>query len=191
MEERIFIYTNIPPEVKSIISTITIVGNLIFTSPQWSGFIKTIKILAAIVSIGFSIGIIFIWIKLNILNLKIQSIKTFIFPNAGFQKEKVSSQWKKIELRLIRGGDSELRLAVIEADQLLDYVLKRMGIPGKTMAERLDKVKPWQIENISEVLIAHKIRNKIIHEPNSHLTPYEAEKAVRIYEKALKSLGAL
>ena len=51
----------------------------------------------------------------------------------NFYKE----EWNKIEELASYGKEMNLKLAIIEADKLLDSVLKKMYFPGKTMAERL------------------------------------------------------
>jgi hypothetical protein len=87
--------------------------------------------------------------------------------------------------------ESEYKLAVIEADSVLDDILKRMGFAGQTLGERLEKLTSASLTNIEEVREAHKTRNNIVHDPNYRLSLDEARKLISIYEKALVDLQAL
>jgi hypothetical protein len=59
----------------------------------------------------------------------------------------------------------ELRHAVIEADKLVDYVLKKKGYGGETFADRLRNAeKDIDQKTYQNLWKAHKIRNQIAHE---------------------------
>lgn len=183
--------TFLPAEWRSAITAATTVGTLIARSPEVTAMLLALKIFSLVVTTLLAIGIIVLLVKMSFFSSKLTTARSFLFLVSVAEKEKVSRDWERVKARLRRGGDAELRLAVIEADQLLDAMLKRIGISGNTMAERLERVKPWQLSNLPEVWIAHKMRNRLVHEPQIRITPYEAETALQIYEKALKSLGFL
>lgn len=180
-----------PEEWRQAISAATTAGEIIARSPEVARIILALKIFALIATALLAIGIVVLLIKMNFFAAKVRSARSFLFLVSVAEKEKISREWGRVKARLRRGGDAELRLAVIEADQLLDAMLKRMGFGGDTMAERLEKVRPWQLANLPDVWVAHKMRNRLVHEPQSRITPYEAETALQIYEKAFKSLGLL
>jgi len=87
--------------------------------------------------------------------------------------------------------ESEAKLALIEADALLDETLKRLGYPGESLGERLEKLTVDILPNLEEIQKIHKIRNNIIHDPTYKLNLEEAKKALVIYEKALINLDVL
>lgn len=183
--------TFIPAEWRGVISAATTAGEMIARSPEVTAIIFGLKIFALVVTTLLAIGIVVLLVKMSFFSSKIKTARNFLFMVSVEEKEKVSREWERLKTRLRRGGDAELRLAVIEADQLLDAMLKRIGFSGDTMGERLERIKPWQLSNLPEVWVAHKMRNRLVHEPQTHITPYEAETALQIYEKALKSLGLL
>ena len=47
------------------------------------------------------------------------------------------NRWKKVMAHAAFGSLDSLRLAIIEADTLVNDSLKRMGLPGEHMADRL------------------------------------------------------
>ena len=87
--------------------------------------------------------------------------------------------------------ESEHKLAVIEADSMLDNILKRMGFGGESLGERLEKLTVASLPNIEDAKEAHKIRSNIIHDPAYKLSLDEAKRIIEIYEKALTDLQAL
>jgi hypothetical protein len=96
--------------------------------------------------------------------------------------------WKKIITRLDAGSEDEAKLAVIEADDLLNETLDRVGYKKeKSLGEKLDEITPDIITNLEEVNEAHRIRNNIIHDPDYRLGLEEAKKILLVYEKAIKS----
>ncbi len=81
-------------------------------------------------------------------------------------------------------------LAVIDADKLLDEALKKRGFNGKTMGERLVAAQRSISDNDS-VWYAHKLRNRLVHEPGVRLKKSEAQNALAGFRQGLKDLGAL
>ena len=102
-----------------------------------------------------------------------------------------NEKWNAIVGRVKKGDEANLKLAVIEADDLMGDILKRMGLPGADMAERLKQIQAQEIASVDKIWETHDIRNKIIHEPNFHLSQEEAEKAVSNIEEALRELEYL
>ena len=83
-----------------------------------------------------------------------------------------------------------MALAVIDADKLLDEALKRKGYKGKTMGERLVAAQR-ALSNNDGVWYAHKLRNRLVHEPNVRLRRSEARNALAGIKQGLQDLGAL
>jgi predicted Zn-dependent protease len=81
-------------------------------------------------------------------------------------------------------------LAIIDADKLLDDVLKRSRYKGKTMGERLVAAQR-DITSNDEVWFGHKLRNRLVHESNVQLTEKMVKEALVGIRSALKDLGAL
>jgi len=81
-------------------------------------------------------------------------------------------------------------LAIIDADKLLDEALKKRNFKGKTMGERLVAAQRSLTDNDS-VWYAHKLRNRLVHEPDIRLKKREAKAALNGFKQGLKDLGAL
>ena len=81
-------------------------------------------------------------------------------------------------------------LAVIDADKLLDEALAKCGYKGKTMGERMVSAQRT-FSNNDSAWSAHKLRNRLVHEPSTRLRQTEAKNALTGFRQALKDLGAL
>jgi hypothetical protein len=81
-------------------------------------------------------------------------------------------------------------LAIIDGDKLLDQALKKRRFKGKTMGERLVSAQRVISDN-DTVWYAHKLRNRLVHEPNVRLKKKEAQAALAGFRQGLKDLGAM
>jgi hypothetical protein len=96
----------------------------------------------------------------------------------------------EIQNGLRQGDISSYHLSVLSADKLLDQALRELGVRGQTMGERMKSVGP-RFSDSNGVWAAHKLRNRIAHEPDVSVTYEEARRALIYFRKALKDLGAI
>lgn len=97
-------------------------------------------------------------------------------------------RWQELQKQL--ADKRTWPLAIIDADKLLDEVLKRRKFKGKTMGERLVSAQRSLSSN-DTVWYAHKLRNKLVHEDYKLGRKNEVKNAMLGYLQALKDLGAL
>ena len=107
-----------------------------------------------------------------------------------FDVEDYQTRFLKIENSLTRDNKLSYNAAVIEADKLLDRALMELGVPGKTMGERL-KASSTRFAQLNSVWYAHKQRNQIAHEQDFNLEYNQAKHALASFRQALKDLGAI
>ncbi len=101
---------------------------------------------------------------------------------------KLIKQWNKIIERLESGSEDEYKVAILEAEEMLDNILKRLNYPGDTLKERLDKLSPVTISDKRGVEVACETRNKIVYDPNYRLSLDEAKETLDYFGQALKDL---
>lgn len=166
-----------------------IVSFIVF--PPELAWLFVLKVTAIVLSLFFLVVIILLLFRTSWLKYRFwQDIFEF-FTYRPFGVKKSTRQWVKIVSRLETGLESEYKLALIEADSMLDDILKKMGHKGESLGERLKKVPQDVVSNIGEVELAHKVRNNIVHDPDYRLSREEAKKTLDIFEKALTDLEAL
>lgn len=107
-----------------------------------------------------------------------------------FDIEAYQARFLAIENKLTRDNPATFMNAVIEGDKLLDRALNEIGVPGKTMGEKLKKAGD-KFSDIDAVWRAHKLRNTVAHETDFDITYKQAATALLAYKQALKDLGAI
>jgi hypothetical protein len=105
--------------------------------------------------------------------------------------EKMKRDWEKINDRIEKNDEASLKLAIIEADGMLEDVLKRMGLEGKDMGERLEQMGSQQLKSYEGVLEAHRLRDLVVHQKDIIVTKEQVQIAVACYGEALKELEVL
>ena len=98
-------------------------------------------------------------------------------------------QWQGIELQS-KDGEAGKLLAIVNADKLLDKAMRDLAFKGDTMGARL-KQYPQQFSDINGIWNAHKLRNRIAHDHNVHVSMEEVDRALNQLKIGLKNLGAL
>ncbi|MCA9384285.1 MAG: hypothetical protein KC662_01070 [Candidatus Magasanikbacteria bacterium] len=107
----------------------------------------------------------------------------------GLDRKKIRATWNEIQ-KTSSMGLMGMKLAVIEADKLVDNVMRQLLIPGDTMGERL-KMAEFKYPDIRRVWPAHKTRNMLVHDSTYELRMSHGKEAINAFEKALKLLKAL
>ena len=107
-----------------------------------------------------------------------------------FNREAYQAKFLAIENKLSEDSPATWTVVIIDADKLLDKALVEMGVPGKTMGDRLKRCGD-KFEHLNSVWRVHKIRNAIAHEAGFEISYKQASNALAIYKQALKDLGAI
>ncbi|MEK7639124.1 MAG: hypothetical protein AAB388_03120 [Patescibacteria group bacterium] len=85
---------------------------------------------------------------------------------------------------------NDWRLAIIEADIILDDILKQRGYAGTSLGERLRSISPHQLASLDDAWEAHKVRNQIAHGGADFvLTKRLAEETINRYRRVFTEFG--
>ena len=114
-----------------------------------------------------------------------------VFTARSYGVSRVVKRWGKIKNRLDLTTESEHKLAIIEADGLLNEILKRMNYQGETLGDKLRQIPVSQLPNLEQLSQAHEIRNNIVHDPDYRLSLDQARKVLEAYKEALKTLQVI
>lgn len=139
------------------------------------------------IGIAIGIGLVILVFLLIIISLARRVLRRSQFQ--GMTRKEVQTRWDEIE-RISKQGRMGAKMAIVEADKLLDAALKSMMMPGQTMGERL-KAAGYKYQKISEVWYAHKLRNQLVHETDFEVGDAQARSAIHSFKKALELIGAL
>jgi hypothetical protein len=105
-------------------------------------------------------------------------------PVQGAQRER----WNEVLGHLDSPRENDWKLAVMEADKLIDKALQQAGFPGDTFGDRLTNIQPGSLLSLDGLWWAHRIRNRVAHEMDYFLRYTEARQAISYYEAALSEL---
>ncbi len=104
----------------------------------------------------------------------------------------VRERWQTIARKFSSGTPDAAREAVVEADALVDAVLKNnLELPGEHLADRLASLESEDVATLNRVWRAHRMRNDLVHTPGFTLSVEEAQNALDDYEAFLKEMGIL
>ena len=123
------------------------------------------------------------YLRLSMLG---DAVEIFTYRPFGFPK--IRQRWQRIMHRLDTGSEAEYKLAVIEADTLLNEMLQRMRLAGETVDERLQKITSLMIPIVDDLRSAHQVRNSIVYDPDYRFSLTEARKVLLVYQKTLENL---
>ena len=101
-----------------------------------------------------------------------------------------NERWQEV-LSYAASDDEELwRLAVIEADVMLDDMLEAAGYPQEELGAKLRNVERSDFRTIDQAWEAHKLRNVIAHEGSSYnITKREVQQAMEQYRQVFNEFG--
>jgi hypothetical protein len=103
------------------------------------------------------------------------------------EKEIKNLRWEKLVVRLNTDSEAEWKLAIIEADAMLDDLVR--GVyphAGDNLGERLKNIEPSDFTTLQDAWDAHKTRNNIAHDSNARLSEREAKAAMEAYRRVFE-----
>ena len=159
-----------------------------FQSPEFQGVVFWARIISYSISTLLIVSILILLSRARATWWVSESLDSF---RKAKLPERMKKDWEKINDRIGKSDEANLKLAVIEADNMLEDVLKRMGLEGKDMGERLEQLGSQQLKSYDGVLEAHRLRDLIIHQKDIIVTKEQAQIAVASYGEALKELEVL
>lgn len=134
----------------------------------------------------FIVGVVVIFLKISELR---RQKKEFLEKISTSKAKPVENErWELIVKKMNSDNSSDWKMAIVEADKIIDDVMKNIGHAGSDLGERLKSVEPSDFQNLQNVWDAHKIRNRIAHEANFEITKLDAKEVLDKYKKALQEL---
>lgn len=151
----------------------------------WKGFFATLVLIGAGITVVLLIGIIYITVRTNQIRAREAKRITSAVPAA--MREKRNERWDKVLIHVSSDSPNEWRLAIIEADIMLDEIVTRMGYHGGSLGDKLKQVAKGDMKSLDAAWEAHRVRNQIAHEGSDFiLTQREAQRVVTLYEAVFK-----
>ncbi len=101
-------------------------------------------------------------------------------------------RWHYILTLVESPNESDWRVAIIEADTMLDEVLSNKGMEGDTLSEKLEQAKSNGYASIQNAWDAHLVRNKIAHQGSEFaLSQVEGRRVIKMYQSFFEELEVI
>ncbi|MCK5021991.1 MAG: hypothetical protein KAR54_01970 [Candidatus Pacebacteria bacterium] len=163
--------------------------NPVNISSNYYKYWPILMLFSLLISILFILGLIYVRRKMQ----EVSEIDSKIFDTVITSKfdldgvEMKNERWEKILEYVNSDSPAEWRLAVLDADVILDEMLIKSGYHGDTIGEKLKSIERSDFETIDSAWEAHKIRNEIAHRgSDTILTQRTAKKAIESFRQVFK-----
>lgn len=149
------------------------------------------------VSMGISLVLtaVIIYCFVRIRQLRYQEhmkFKAGAYTVAAQDIPRTQLRWNRIREQIASENMQNWRLAILEADIMLNELLDLQGYKGETIGDKLKQVDRGDFHAIDAVWEAHRVRNRIAHEGVSlELSGREAQRVIGLYERAFKEFGLI
>jgi hypothetical protein len=171
------------PDVVTYLQTATAPGVYDQIFHAWSTFV----VLSMLVSLGFSALIIYCSIRMfQIRQLERRKFAAMQQSVAAHDVPKTQLRWQRVLDELAADNEKSWRLAILEADIMLNELLDSLGYKGETMADKMRAVERGNFRTIDMAWEAHRYRNRIAHESGIALDRREVGRIIGLYEKVFR-----
>ncbi len=155
---------------------------------RWWG---TIVILSVLLSLFLTAGVIYSIVRiLQIRKYEEERYAAAAHPVTARDISKAQLRWNRIKEEVSTESEQSWRLAILEADIMLNDLLDLQAYKGETMADKMKQVERGDWKTIDMAWEAHKVRNAIAHQGSmQHLDGREARRVISLYEQVFKEFN--
>lgn len=101
-----------------------------------------------------------------------------------------NEHWGKVLSYIFSQHASDWKLAIIEADSMLEGLMEQLGFRGETLGDRLKLANQDNFPQLTIAWEVHTIRNRIAHEGLAfELSQHEAKRVIALYEEIFHGYG--
>jgi len=162
-------------------------------NPHTWSVIGVISMLASIVCLS-----IIIWSLVRLVEIQIFDINEINHEihNALLKQKEMernaNPRWHYIQTLIESPNDSDWRVAIIEADSMMEEILKEKGLSGTTVSELLEGAKESGYRSIQDAWDAHLVRNQIAHEGSDFpISQVEGRRVIKMFQNFFEELKVI
>ncbi|PIQ66953.1 MAG: hypothetical protein COV95_01335, partial [Candidatus Zambryskibacteria bacterium CG11_big_fil_rev_8_21_14_0_20_40_24] len=94
-----------------------------------------------------------------------------------------NKKWQRVLTHMQSTNQSDWKLAILEADIMLEELLDAAKFPGETISEKLKNIEQSDFNTIEAAWEAHKVRNSIAHRgADFAISKDEAQRVITLYK---------
>ena len=161
-----------------------------FLSTAWTVY----SVMAFVVSGIFIFGIMYSYIRLSQLSeVEVQQLEDAHKLWKQLHGDQIgNTQWQQVLQHIESTNPNDWKLAIIEADVMLDKLLQAQGYAGTSIGDRLKSVSMRSFQTLDDAWQAHRVRNQIAHGGYDFvLTQKMARTTIQQYQKVFLEFGVV
>lgn len=157
---------------------------------QIQSLLLSIQSILAVVGVIFLAGAFWVTIKIREIHHAEEKKYEPVHIEEIEAKAKLV-QWQVVLDHVNSESPAEWKLAILEADSMLDEILDFEGYQGESVGEKLKSMDPLDLPSYSDAWEAHKVRNQIAHEGAATMdfSKKIARDTITKFGKVFKDLG--
>lgn len=99
----------------------------------------------------------------------------------------LAQRWTKVLEHLESLNDNDWRQAIIEADIILEDILRKIGYQGEGVGEMLRRAERADFQTLDQAGEAHGVRNRIAHDGAAYvISQHEAKRVINLYRQVFE-----
>ncbi len=174
----------------------SVFGSLLGSNTGFFGFLNSLWSIYAIFAYIISIIFLVMYVYASVQRNQYIDLNTQILRDGEklydeqFRGALKNSRLQDMLAHTESENPNDWKLAIIEADIILDNLLKKHGYSGNSLGERLKNISPNQLETLNDAWEAHKIRNRIAHDGADFvLTQRLVQETITRYKRVFDEFG--
>lgn len=158
-----------------------------------------LKLILSLFSVFFVIIIAYTTVRILEIRAKEhhhlqEEIAEYAHRQAEKQKKKENSykneRWAGVISHVFSENLNDWKLAIIEADSMLEELLDQLGFKGESLGDKLKSADRDKFKNLTSAWEVHTVRNRIAHEGlNFQISHQEAKRIIALYEQIFREFG--
>ena len=149
----------------------------------WSNFV----VLSMLFTLGFSAVVIYCSVRMfQIRQLDRRKYAAMQQTVVAQDAPKSQLRWEHIREEANSDNEQSWRLAILEADIMLNELLDSLGYKGETMADKMRSAEKGDFRTLDQAWEAHRFRNRIAHEAGMILNSREVRRVIDMYERVFR-----
>jgi len=157
-------------------------------SSQIQNRIFLLKVVFILFSFLFLLGIIFFLLRSNYLKeVRLKDMED-ISNYKDFGQKKWLKRWKKIKKISEKRSFQQQKLSLIQAYKMFDDVLKKIGLGGESVEERLQRLQESDMLGFSQITEANQVCQDIVKDTAYKLDKEKTREVIDIFEKTFQDL---
>jgi hypothetical protein len=147
-------------------------------------------VVGTVLTIVLVIGIVFVALRTQqVRKAETERILAHVAQRPTVQK---NARWEKVLAHGATDNPNDWRLAILEADVMLDELVATFAYAGNTLGERLKQANKGDFKTLDNAWEAHRIRNTIAHTGTEFvLSKREAQRVLELYASVLREFHVI